>query len=134
MPTKVISNATVKDVEVALIDQYGRRNISERKQSDGYAQWEVTITNKSAGRCIAQATADGVCLTMSGTVPRVLLIFTVVTTCLIFGVLFWPFCLLTRFISGRVVSHRFPKMVDAVADAAAARTGRSSRAVPPTSR
>lgn len=133
MPSKVIPNATVKDVETALIDQYGRRNITERSLSNSSGKWEFKITSKSAGKCIAEDTPQGVRLTMSGTVGRVLLIFTIVTTFMLFGVLFWPFCLISRFVSGRVVSHRFPKMVDAVADAAAARGGRPA-SVPPLPR
>ncbi len=131
MPSKVILNATVKDVETALIDQYGRRNIFERTLSDSSGTWEFRLTSKSAGKCIAEATSDGVRLNMVGTVPRVLFILTLVTTFMCIGVIFWPFCLISRLVAGSVVSHRFPKMVDAVADAAAARGGQPS-VVPPS--
>jgi hypothetical protein len=116
MSTQHIPGATVGDIEAALIEQYGRNNVRERSKSSTRGEWTFRITSKSQGKCIAVADAVGASLSMS---PSTHMLMWVVTAlgylAFVFpGVAFTAFILLTRFVTARVISSRFPKMVDNV--------------------
>lgn len=116
MPTHTFPTAIMKDVEAALIEQYGRTNVKEKAWSESYARWFFRITSKSYGTCVATKAQQGVTLTMSATTHPLLWAITGLGyLCLFFpGIALTVYLFATRSITAGVIAHRFPRMVENV--------------------
>ena len=121
MPTQTFKGGTVLDIEAALLEQYGRTNVKEQTITDSRAEWRFQINSKSHGMCVAMKTPDGVTMTMSPSTHTFVWVVTVIgyLACIIPGIAMTIWILMARTVTAGVLSHRFPKMVEAVQRAVA---------------
>jgi hypothetical protein len=124
MPTVIIANAKIADVEAALVDQYGRTNIQEKSRTDTTASWTFRITSKSMGKCSAKATSVGLAVSMRPHIHALLIIFTFFAYLLLIvpGIFMTIWVAVMYFVTSAVISSRFPKMIEAVQRASCLKT------------
>lgn len=124
MSSQTVANANVTDVEKALIENYGRVNISETTLTDMKAEWTFKITSKSQGSCTAEQTPEGVAVSMSTSMPGVFKVVIVLgcLICLLPGLaLLAYYYVLVVPITNAVISSRFSKFIESVKNNAEAR-------------
>lgn len=116
MPSQFIAGASVKDVEAALIHEYGNSNVSEKVRSETSSMWTFRISTKAVGKCKATVAPGGVTLDMSGHTPMVLIVVAAVgyMFLIIPGLIITVFVVVARLLTEAIVSSRFPKFVAAV--------------------
>ena len=121
MPTQTFRAGTVQDVETALLEQYGRTNVKQQAKTDSHAEWSFQITSKSHGTCTATKSPDGVTMTMSPRTHTLLWVFMVIgyLACVVPGIFMTIWIVMSRTVTSGVLSHRFPKMAEAVQRAVA---------------
>lgn len=127
MPTQTFRGGTVQDVEVALVEQYGRTNVKQQSKTDSRTEWSFKITSRAHGTCTATRTPDGVTMTMSPRTQTLFLVGAIIgyLACVVPGIVLTVLIIITRAATAGVLSHRFPKMVESVQRAVAAHSGSS---------
>lgn len=133
MPSQTIQNATIADVEAALVEQYGRNNVREKSRSANSAKWRFRITDKSRAKCVVTSTPGGVHLSMSPDIHIAVIIVTLIgyLMFIIPGVAMTIWIVVVYLVTAGFISSRFQKMVDAVKSHAQRATALSSKMPPP---
>ena len=119
MPTKTIQGATIQDVEMGLLSEYGRNNVKQRTKTNSTTTYSFQINSKSHGNCVATKNKDGVTITMSPRTHTFLWIATIIgyLACIVPGIAITIWIIIVRAATAVIINSRFPKMVEAVQQA-----------------
>jgi hypothetical protein len=115
MATQTIGAATIADIENALVDQYGRTYLKQLVKTDSSAEWTFRYTSRTSAKCVVNNTAEGVTVTISAHTPTLAWVFMGIgyVFC-VPGIIMTVWIIFTRTATNAVISHRFPKFVEAV--------------------
>jgi len=116
------SNASIQNVEDALVDQYGRTNVCHRLRNESEARWTVRISDKTQANVIGKILPDAVSVTMRPSTHTVVWCATAIgyLALVVPGIALTAWIIFVRFITARIIANRFPSMIEAVKRMAAA--------------
>jgi hypothetical protein len=130
MPSKTIPNATIADVETALVEQYGRAYTDELTRSSSHAVWTFRAGAKLSGKCTINAVADGVAVSVLSYSPlwvKVLLTIMICAGLIAFifpGLIMIAALVIRYFIISMVLKSRLSMLIETVGRIVAVRTKR----------